>query len=428
MNRYDAANAREGHTMNSTQEEKIALFRKWSFPWPIIQVLTGKASAIDMKKLSVEGLEDAEKFILAYGFDAQNQKDQRLIHAILIEAIFFIQKYLMPTEWKQGICPPKEILLCQDGRELLVWASKNRKKENTHTQFCQIWACAILRVMHTIVHIDGLQRMSILQSAHEKLHARFDPYLWKDENNRLFLGSRTEYLEIEGFRWKSAKSRESIILKLLHKPANVAETIYDLTGLRIVTKRVSDVMIVLKYLRTFNLVSFASVNPARVRNNLIDVDLFHSHSDVLKQMLVEDKIDRESFETRIDQVERVELKNNTQNPYSSDSYRSLQLTGRLRVQRVDSFSRFLDRLTTILATCPSHLKPVLQGILQYGREHLVGREKEQSAFFPYEIQVMDKESAMQLVEGEASHFRYKRAQLKAARRRTLGDLFMRIKT
>lgn len=411
-----------------TQEEKMALFRKWSFPWPIIQVLTGKSSTIDMKKLSVDSMEDAEAFVLAYGFDTKNKKDQRLIHAILIEAIFFIQKYLMPTEWKQGICPPKEILLCQDVKELLLWASKRGKKEDAHIQLCQIWACAILRVTHTIVHIDGLQRMSLLQMAHEKLRARFDPYIWKDESNRLFLGSSTECIEIEGFRWKNAKSRESIILKLLHKPANVAETIYDLTGLRIVTKRVSDVMIVLKYLRTFNLVSFASVNPARVRNNLIDIDHFRSHCESLKQMLLEDQIDAESFHLLIDQVERVEEKNNLQNPHSSDSYRSLQLTGRLRVQRTDPFTRFLDRLETLLPSCPLSSVSVLQGVLRYGREHVLGREKEQSAFFPYEIQVIDKVSAMQLVEGEASHFRYKRAQLKAARRRVLGDLFMWVKS
>ena len=127
-------------------------------------------------------------------------------------------------------------------------------------------------------------------------------------------------------------------------------------------------------------------------------------------------------------MERVEIKNNIQNLHSSGSYRSLQLTGRLRVQRVDSFSRFLDRLETVISSCPQNIMPVLRGMLQYGREHFVGREKEQSAFFPFEIQVMDKESALQMVEGEASHFRYKRAQLKAARRRTLGDLFMLVKT
>jgi len=411
--------------MDALEEEKAALFHRWEFPWHVIQVLTGKSSTIDLKKLPVDDWKDADAFTLAYGFDVHSSKDQRLVHAIFIEAIFFIQKYLMPTEWKQGIRPPQEILLCVDVQQLLLWASKRGRDPGS--RLCQAWSCAILRVMHTIVHIDGLQRLTLMQAAHDKLRARFEPYLWKDADNRLYLGSSQEFLEIEGFRWKTAKSRESIILKLLHKPANVAETIYDLTGLRIITTRVSDAMIVLKFLRKFNLVSFASVNPARVRNNLLDVEHFQVHCEALREQLARGEVSPSEFREKIDQIERVEAKNNLHNPYSSSTYRSLQLTGRLRVERVDPLSRFFDRLDTLLPICEASRKPVLEGLLQYGRMHLANREREQSAFFPYEIQIMDKESAKEILEGEASHFRYKRAQFKAARRRTLGELFLLVK-
>ena len=44
------------------------------------------------------------------------------------------------------------------------------------------------------------------------------------------------------------------------------------------------------------------------------------------------------------------------------------------------------------------------------------------SFFPFEIQIMDKKSWEVSTVGKASHLRYKKSQLKAARRRVLNEV------
>jgi uncharacterized protein (TIGR04562 family) len=50
------------------------------------------------------------------------------------------------------------------------------------------------------------------------------------------------------------------------------------------------------------------------------------------------------------------------------------------------------------------------------------REVDMCAFFPFEIQIMDQKSYTQNNQGAAAHGRYKSSQLRAARRRVLGEI------
>ena len=56
-------------------------------------------------------------------------------------------------------------------------------------------------------------------------------------------------IDLAAFETKPKKSRDSILLKLLHKPENVAEDIFDQVGIRFVTPTLLDSLSVIQFLK-----------------------------------------------------------------------------------------------------------------------------------------------------------------------------------
>ena len=149
---------------------------------------------------------------------------------MIIESFQIISKYLIPIEWQKGCKPCSEILFCDDPRKLLLWAS-DLSSEN---QEKRLWSCAILRVLHTISHIEEVRRYSQVYNIHGQIIDHFKLFLSQGANDSLWLGKGKNKVQLSKIDWKLRKSRESIVIKLLHKKANIAETIHDLLGIRIV--------------------------------------------------------------------------------------------------------------------------------------------------------------------------------------------------
>ena len=414
----------ESSETEENQKQKIA--QHWSFPWSIMDVLIGGKSSIDLLELSIESEKDAQLFLESYGYFPASGKDRKKMHSVLVESLYFIEKFLMPKEWSHGLVPPDEVLLCEDPTKLLLYASPKRNDSSHESKVKQAWACATLKVMHTISHLDDLHRLNNIQEARSQIMGRFQKALFRDKAGKLWFGDEKSYIELARVDWIPYKSRNSMILKLLHKPANVAETIFDLLGVRIITKNLSETLVAVKFLRQFYLVDFANIHPSRSRNNLIDVDQFHMHIETLKQMLINGNINIEGFEGMVKKLDTpVNLRKKTSNPHSSSHYRSIQLTCRQRVRYLDPYTTWQEKLNYYLKehNISSENKQVISEFLHFASHwNHAEKHKEISIFFPFEVQIMDEEAAHTIEQGEASHDRYKRAQIRTARRRILSKV------
>jgi uncharacterized protein (TIGR04562 family) len=120
---------------------KKKLLDEWTFSWPIMNVLIGGRSSIDLPEIQISGFEEATAFIKSYGYDPEKIHDARLMHAAICESLSFIERWLMPKEWKNGLQPPDEVLMCHDPRNLLLWACDRSSAAIQR----RLWSCAILR-------------------------------------------------------------------------------------------------------------------------------------------------------------------------------------------------------------------------------------------------------------------------------------------
>lgn len=405
---------------NETLEDHL---KKWDFNWPVMQVLIGGRSAVDLTALRIKDEREAQEFILRYGFDPNYALDRRKMHSVIVEALSFIERYLIPQKWKQGLKPPEEILHCNDVVELLLKASPIVNKN----KLSRAWACSVLRLMHTIAHIEGTDRLVDIDSARRQILIKFHESVWTADDGRIYLGYGDEKLELSHIEYKKSKSRQSIILKLLHKPANVAETIYDLLGVRIVTKKLTDVMLVVKYLRDQYLVTFANCNPTRARNSLIDTEQFRNNIDLLKSMVDQKKLAASEFEKLLESMTTpiARYKVNSSNPHSSAQYRAIQLTCRQLVRMSNPTGSWSHKIETAIGTGKlesSQTIASLKEIVHFTKEWQGERFDEVSTFFPFEVQIMDEDSYKKSRTGDAAHDRYKQLQVRTAKRRVLNEV------
>lgn len=396
--------------MEATAENLTQL---WSFNWGAMEVLIGGKSSIDLTELEMRDLTDSTEFLRYYGYDPENPTDAKKMHSVICESWNFIEKYLMPAEWSAGRRPPDDLLMADDARVILLAASDRRAEGALR----QAWACAVLRVMHTLAHIDGVAKFADVEAARTQIMNRFLKCIFRNAEGQLCFGSRELSVQLDRIEWKLRKSRESIVLKLLHKKANVAETIYDLLGIRIITKNLSDVMVVVKFLREFHMVSFPNCNPARARNSLIDIEGFKHNVDMLREMLEEGRIQPHEFTNILLGLTKPISLGNHSNPHSAKDYRAVQLTCRQMIRYPNPTLQWREKLARFVEE--GHGDALMVGICKDILLMSNSDEKMIEGFFPFELQVMDEESAASNTIGDASHDRYKQSQVKAARRRVL---------
>lgn len=397
------------------------LLERWSFNWGVMEVFVAGKSAVDLTELQIRDWQDATHFLKYYGYDPDHPRDARRIHAVIVESLSFIERFLMPAEWQAGCRPPDDLLYAHDARHILLCAADTRDENSQR----QAWACAMLRVMHTIAHIEGVYRLTDIDEAREQIMSRFRGFLFRDDDGHLRFGTRAASIELTRVEWKNNKSRESIILKLLHKKANVAETIYDLLGVRIVTRHLGDVMLALKFLQEHHMVSYPNCNPGRSRNTLIDLDQFHYNVDVWTKLLKSGRMDVEEFNRRLEDISEqlvAPAPRDPANPHTGRNYRSVQLTCRQLIRSRHPQVKWRDRLKHFMEFpgADPKAKAILQDILLlsscWGEQESY---EDTSGYFPYEVHILDEESYEHNLRGDASHDRYKRSQIKATRKRVL---------
>jgi uncharacterized protein (TIGR04562 family) len=329
------------------------------FPLDTLRSIIGGTSGLDVPRLHLRTEAEAEAFLDSYGFTWSVPEHRVEVEGVRQEALAFLEQVLLDPDERI----PSAVRDLTDARILLCLASDRRDP-------LQPWACALLRVMHTVAHCSSLLEERYGPAIRAQILARFEPHLLPDSRHPTSLGGE---VPLVAFEVKAAKSRQSTVLKLLHKAENVAADIFDRVGVRIITETRFDALLAVRFLRVNNVIVFANVKPTRSRNTLVDLDA------IADELVTLDREGVAALRTR--PLPAPPEVSPASNPFSSRTYRSIQFTCRQLI-RTDTV-RF---------------------------------------FFPFEVQILDRASWQASQDGMASHDEYRARQRRAVRRRVLGEL------
>jgi uncharacterized protein (TIGR04552 family) len=307
-------------------------------------------SVIDWNRTHFSDRAAVDRFLRLHLLDIERTEDLRRLRFVHNEAMNYLEEHL-------GITFPDDLREPKDIRDIFVLASHTGGFRRR-----QILACAILKLMHVINHMEAaelrfqtpLSEARILDLAERRIVAAADRMRGEGFPLVAFYGSR--------------KTRNSIITKLIAKKENTAATIFDKLRFRIVTEEHRHILPAVSWL-TKNLFPFNYVIPGQSHNNLVHMGevLEDSNYDGIRALLqggleADDQLHAED------------------NPFSGGSYRMINFIVDFPV-RVDD-----------------------EAPVRYGA--MLGR----TVFALVEFQVIDRETARRNEEGENAHKFYKDRQ------------------
>jgi hypothetical protein len=212
-------------------------------------VLLG-TSVIDWQRLAFTQRHEVDHFLRLCRFDPGSPADQAWMRGVIHDAADYLRdtfRYRVPPE----VAQPAE------AQELFLFASGSAGPRLRKS------ACIVLKVCHVIHHIEGRDLFHRLPLSEEDFGAM------AEERVRAIFGQmRDAGLPIREAQ-SSAKSRASVISKLLQKAETLAAEVYDRTRFRVVVAERADVLPMLREL-TQRLFPFHLVVPGQSHNSLID--------------------------------------------------------------------------------------------------------------------------------------------------------------
>ncbi len=393
------------------------LKQQFSYPWPLIGVVLDGSSVLDVPRLELRSMEEATTFIRAYGFDPSNTDDMEQLWKLFEEAVAFIERSLADPEHSAIPSHLRERAKVNDLRRLLLIASEPLGHPD------QLFACAILRVMHALIHITHDPRMRYFEQVQSQILNRLDAHLSTDPvTGTTYLGKKEEGtgIKLVFFKRKDRKDRDRELIKLLHKASNLVEEIYDRIGFRLVTETKFDTIRAIRLMLEKNIISLPNVRPGRSRNRLVDlkrvifeVDRIVTHLNKYPDKEPAPYIDKmiRRLEGRIGASRK--LGAGLINPHSSDYFRSIQFTCRELIKIKSPTFQMYERLKEQI--------PSIHGVQQILQECFpVPPRPYEYLFFPYEIQLMDVKAYADSIFGKSNHEEYRKKQLDSARDRVFG--------
>ncbi|OFZ70494.1 MAG: hypothetical protein A3K03_02990 [Bdellovibrionales bacterium RIFOXYD1_FULL_44_7] len=402
-----------------------AIRKKYHFRWEILDVIIGGRSAIDFTAgFHITKFEDADRFIRSYGYDLDNPIERAEIFGFFHEALNFIRRHFLQPDNPDGLKleVPRKIIELTDIRELFMMASLKLYNPVNESQgiLLRNWACATLKVMHTIAHLDQDIRSTYFADIQTQIFDRYYKVIHRDAEGQLYLGERDEdayRVDLVAFDTKPSKSRNSMLIKLLHKPGNVSEDIFDRVGIRFVTRSRLDALRVVKYLKDNMIVIPPNIKPSRSKNTLVDVDDFRAQLSELLSRAERGDLDEEGLMARLEAAAHAPLLSQD-NPHSSEYYRAIQFTCRQLIKLKNPLFIELKELKALAKVRQSE-DAIVKAVERINLKYL---QKEVRFFYPYEVQVVDERSFEENEKGRSAHSEYKKAQLQTALRRVMGIL------
>ncbi|MBI4912495.1 MAG: TIGR04552 family protein [Acidobacteria bacterium] len=375
----------------------------FSLPPEIPRVILGGDSAIDLEGLHLGTEEEARTFALHYGYDMDSPPQRLQVVQGFEEALAFLEEVILEGT---GMDIPEDISGLRDPLQLLLWASERPRSLRSR------WACAVLRIMHTLFHIGHNFILRFLPEIQAQVFSAYDRHLVQREDGSWLLRGRYE-VPLVAVERKQKKDRLSILLKLLHKPENVAETIYDQVGIRFVAEDRVGVLEVLRFLVDHHVTMAAHVKPSRARNLVFDLQTLSAWAEELPGDFQPAHLDAEE-RAALGRHLALESPRREDNPFSSKDYSAVQFTARTLIRLPNPAARTLERLQSDFAAIG---KPELADLLHI--PELIQSQDEFTFFFAHEVQVMEKAGFLNAREGPASHQEYKLRKREAARKRVL---------
>ncbi|NUM88764.1 MAG: TIGR04552 family protein [Bdellovibrionales bacterium] len=386
-------------------------------------MLRGKSVIDSRRGLAIASRDAATRFLASYGYNLENPVEAAELLGNYQEALQFIRKYFLKPEAQEGaeLEIPKMFFEVSDVRDLFVWAGdKSLLHEDV---FRMRWACAVLRVMHTISHIDKDLRHDYFSSIQQQVFDRFYKEL-HNVDGKLFLGDpRGDGIELVKFQTKPRKARDSLVIKLLHKAENVAEEVFDQVGVRFVTKTAVDTVRVLMFLNERNIVMPMNLRPSRSRNNLVDPLVYRRTWRVAKREakggILHSRAEVDGLmERALESAAQPALpESRAHNPFSNASYRSIQFTCR---QLIKFRNPAYEQLKALRSALKGAGDPAVKAAVE--QIDISKLTREQRFFYPFEVQIVDHKNHLEAESGQASHAAYKAAQQQMAMKRVLGQL------
>jgi uncharacterized protein (TIGR04562 family) len=385
-------------------------------------MLRGRSVIDNHQGLPIRTLEATDEFLHKYGYNLENPVESAEVLGNYHEALRFMRKYFLKPENPEGadLEIPRQFQELADVRQLFIWAAD---KSIEHTVRAR-WGCAILRVMHAISHLDKDLRHEFFPEIQKQIFDRFYKEIHTVEG-KVYLGNPKDEgsVALVKFQTKPRKTRESLILKLLHKKETLAEDVFDQIGVRFVTGTRMDVVRVLKFLRDRYIVMTMNIRPSRSRNNLIDPMLYRRTWREIRHAIKRGEGEgRPWVDNALDKAlgagyQEAQKDISEANPFSSKEFFSIQFTCR---QLVKYHSPIFDEVKALRGLMRNSEDPEIKRVLE--RLDFAHLSKEQRFFYPFEVQIMDMENFTESESGRASHAAYKSAQAKMAMKRVLGQL------
>lgn len=402
--------------------ERPSYLSKYFFDWELFNVIIGGKSALDSHSFlsPMYDIQQVEKFLEGYGFDPSNPILKAELFGYFQEALQFIKRYFLKEGNDEGLDlqVPNSILRITDVSNLFLMATGNSK--NHSFEDC-LWAGSILKVMHTILHADKDLRSNYFQIIQQQIFDRFYKYLKRSpEDDSLFLANNEKSgIPLVDFQTKSKKSRDSVIIKLLHKAENVAEELFDRVGVRFITKNKFDTLRVIKFVQENHVILAHNIKPSRSVNTIVNIDVFkNKHKAIIKEALRSNMPEDIFLKEVTEAIEEssAETARNSRNSHSLDEYRSIQFTCR---QLIFYRNPIISKISELKKLARKEESKISKKIAELDISHL---SRDIRFFYPYEIQIVDQESNENNTVGESSHEDYKKAQLKTVVYRVFKDL------
>ena len=315
-----------------------------------VRLLLRGASVIDWHRLAFESLAEVDRFLRVQELDPGNPDDLERVERIRVESVDFATRNF-------SFRIPDDVAYDTPVRELFLLASKRGKR--------QTYACVILKLMHVLHHLHGRELLFKLPIAEQEIF-----HLVEEKVVRVVDEIRAAGHSISEFAW-SRKERDSLILKLLAKRANIAAQLYDKLRFRVHLRSAVDIVPLLRELH-HRLLPFNYVIPGESVNEIVPFrGLVESGPLARLASGLQAGVDLEENERKA-----------MRNEFSGPGYKSVSFVVDLPL-----------RIDKLLARQPHLLE-------EYGNV----------VFVLTEFQVLDVQSAYENEHGENSHEAYKLRQ------------------
>lgn len=397
--------------------QRPSYLNDYSFNWETFDVVCSGKSSLDATNYFTE-LSDKNQvanFLDGYGFDISDPVESAELFGIFQEAMQFIKRYFLKEGNPEGLDlrVPNYLYSITNISELFLAATGHSSYKLKPDE--SLWAGVVLKVMHTLLHTDKDLRYRYYSTIQQQIFDRFYKFTHRDEENRLFFRSeQSGSIPLYDFQTKAKKTRDSIVIKLLHKQENVAEELFDRIGVRIITYNKLDALRVIRFLHRNHVIMINNIKPSRSQNSLVDLGLLRKRMFTLYKDAIRANMPEDEFYQKLNSLieDCCPLKPGHDNRHTLDEYRAIHFTGRQLIKYRNPFMSSFNEVRK--QALKDKENPVSQALLHLDTSPI---SRDVRFFYPFEVQITDYESHLKNTQGEASHNEYKKSQLKSAMKR-----------